>query len=81
VSWEGTKRALSAQLASGDIKVIAQVAEKPWPGLENVPNAMDLAKTEKAKRLLRIGITGPNDLNRVFTMPPAVPKDRVDAWR
>jgi tripartite-type tricarboxylate transporter receptor subunit TctC len=80
-SLEGVKRSFPEQLKSGDIKVIGQVDEKPWPGLEQVPNAVDLAKTEKGKRLLRIGIIAPNDINRLFTMPPGVPPERVEALR
>ena len=61
--------------------MIAQIGEKPWPGLENVPNVLDLAKTEKGKWLLRVAIIGPNDINRLFTLPPGVPADRVAAMR
>src|ERR1044071_1331454 len=78
-SLEGVRRSFPEQLKSGEIKVIAQVDEKPWPGLENVPNALDLAKTDRARRLLRIGIVGPNDINRLFTLPPGVPADRLEA--
>ncbi|HEY7164542.1 MAG TPA: tripartite tricarboxylate transporter substrate-binding protein [Candidatus Binatia bacterium] len=80
-SLEGVRRSFPEQLKSGEIKLIAQVDEKPWPGLENVPNALDLAKTERGKRLLRIGIVGPNDINRLFTLPPGVPSDRMEALR
>ncbi len=45
-SYEGVVRSFPKELKSGDIRVIAQIGEKPWPGLENVPNAIDLAKSE-----------------------------------
>jgi tripartite-type tricarboxylate transporter receptor subunit TctC len=80
-SYEGVQRAFPRELKSGDMKVIAQVGEKPWPGLENVPNALDLAKTEKGKWLLNVAIIGPNDINRLFALPPGVPADRVSAMR
>jgi len=80
-SLEGVRRSFPEQLKSGEIKVIGQVDEKPWPGIEQVPNALDLAKTDRGKRLLRIGIIGPNDINRLFALPPAVPTERVEVLR
>ena len=78
-SYEGVKRAFPKELQSGEIQVILQVGETKWPGLENVPNALDLAKTAKAKRLLQVAIVSPNDINRLFTLPPGVPAERVKA--
>jgi tripartite-type tricarboxylate transporter receptor subunit TctC len=80
-SYEGVVRAFPTELKTGDIRVIAQIGEKAWPGLERVPNALDLAKTEKAKWLLRVAVIGPNDINRLFTLPPGVPSARVEAVR
>lgn len=80
-SYEGVQRSFPRELKSGEIKVIAQIGEKPWPGLERVPNVLDLAKTEKAKDLLRVAVIGPNDINRLFTLPPGVPAERVAAMR
>jgi tripartite-type tricarboxylate transporter receptor subunit TctC len=80
-SYEGVVRAFHNELKTGDIKVIAQIGEKAWPSLESVPNALDLAKTEKAKWLLRVAVIGPNDINRLFTFPPGVPSARVEAVR
>jgi tripartite-type tricarboxylate transporter receptor subunit TctC len=80
-SYEGVVRGFPKELKAGDIKVIAQIGEKAWPGLESVPNALDLAKTEKAKWLLQVAIIGPNDINRLFTLPPGVPPARVEAVR
>ena len=78
-SYEGVQRSFPRELKSGDIRVIAQIGEKPWPGLERVPNAIDLAKSERGKWLLRVAIIGPNDINRLFTLPPGVPAERVAA--
>ncbi len=80
-SYEGVRRSFAEQLQSGEIRVIAQVAEGAWPGLEQVPNALDLAPTESGKRLIRLGIIGPNDINRLFALPPGVPPERVAAMR
>jgi hypothetical protein len=44
-------------------------------------SALDLAPTENGKRLIRLGIIGPNDINRLFALPPGVPPERVAAMR
>jgi tripartite-type tricarboxylate transporter receptor subunit TctC len=80
-SYEGVFRSFPKELKSGDIRVIAQIGEKPWPSLESVPNALDLAKTERGKWLLRVAVIGPNDINRLFTLPSDVPTERVAAMR
>jgi len=80
-SYEGVQRSFQKELKSGDIRVIAQIGERPWPGLERVPNAIDLAKTERGKWLLRVAVIGANDINRLFTLPPGVPAARVAAVR
>lgn len=81
ISYEGAKFAYAAQLESGDVRIIAQVSENPWPGLERVPNTLDMAKTERGRWLMRVGIIGPNDVNRLFTLPPGVPLQLVEALR
>jgi tripartite-type tricarboxylate transporter receptor subunit TctC len=79
--YESVERSFPKELKNGDIRVIAQIGEKAWAGLEGVTNVMELAKTEKARWLLRVAIIGPNDINRLFTLPPAVPSERVEALR
>ena len=76
-SYEGVQRSFPRELKSGDIRVIAQIGEKPWPGLERVPNAIDLAKSERGKWLLRVAVIGPNDINRLFTLPPEIGRAHV----
>ena len=80
-AYESIERAFPKELKTGDIRVIAQIGEKAWPGLERVPNALDLAKTVRAKWLLRVAVIGPIDINRLFTLPPGVPLERVEALR
>jgi len=80
-SYEGVQRAFPKELQSGEIQVIAQIGESSWPGLEKVPNALELAKTDRAKWLLRVAVIGPNDINRLFTLPRDVPAERVEALR
>ena len=67
-SYEGVVRSFPNELKAGDIRVIAQIGEKPWPGLENVPNAIDLAKSERAKWLLRVAVIGPNGAGKTTTL-------------
>ena len=68
-------------MESGNVKAIIQVNAKKAEDIPNVPNAIDLAKSERSKWLLRVAVIGPNDINRLFTLPPGVPADRVAAMR
>jgi len=49
-------------------------------GLDGVPNAMELANTDRAKRLISV-IDALARLGRISAAPPGTPKERVDAIR
>jgi len=51
------------------------------PDLPDVPNALDLAKTEEARQLIKIGIIDPATMVRALSLPPGTPKDRVKILR
>ena len=51
------------------------------PDLPDVPNALELAKTEDARQLIKIGIVDPATMVRSLTLPPGTPKDRVKILR
>lgn len=47
------------------------------PDLINVPNAVDLAKTDETRELIKMGIHYQADISRNYSLPPATPKERV----
>ena len=76
-SWESMKSTWKKELESGDLTMVLQVTSKPHPELVKVPLAVNLAKTEEAKKLIQTveRVHGPSV--RPYVAPPGTPKDRV----
>jgi tripartite-type tricarboxylate transporter receptor subunit TctC len=80
-SWESTKSTWKKELETGDLIPLLQVTSKPHPELRKLPLAINLAKTDEAKKLLQTveRVHGPSV--RPYVLPPATPKDRVQILR
>ena len=79
-AWTTLKTLSSGWLAERKIKIIAQWALRPNPELPDIPNVLDLAKTEAERDALRL-VMARLDIGRPFFLPPNVPADRVAALR
>lgn len=79
--WESVKVTWRKALDAGEIAIVLQVTAKPLPDLPGVPMALDLAKTDEARRLLQAGVIVPTAISRVYAVPPGTPPDRVQALR
>jgi tripartite-type tricarboxylate transporter receptor subunit TctC len=79
--WDSISVTWRKGLDSGDVVVILQANRKTHPDLPNVPQAIQLAKTEEGRRMIDVGIHGDSDIVRTYTLPPGTPKDRVQILR
>jgi tripartite-type tricarboxylate transporter receptor subunit TctC len=79
--WETIKIMWRQGLDVGNTKVLIQMLPKRHPDLPAVPNALELAKTEDARQLIKIGIVDPATMVRALSLPPGTPKDRVKILR
>lgn len=79
--WETIKIMWRQGLDAGNAKVVIQMLPQRHPELPQVPNALELAKTEDARQLIKIGIVDPATMVRSLTLPPGTPKDRVEVLR
>jgi tripartite-type tricarboxylate transporter receptor subunit TctC len=79
--WDGTKRPWAKQLASREVTVVLQNSSSAHADLPNVPLAIDQAKTDEAKQLIRVGIHDQSAILRPFVLPPKTPKDKVAILR
>jgi len=79
-AWTTLKTLSSQWLEEKKIKVIAQWALRKNPELGNVPNVLDLAKTDAERAALRL-VMARLDIGRPFLLPPGVLADRVAALR
>ena len=75
-SWQATKVTWRSQMESGKIHVVLQATLKSHPDLKKVPLAINYAKTEEARTLLRVA-----DNVHVYQFPlfraPGTPPDRL----
>jgi hypothetical protein len=71
----------SRALETGDVKVLLMVMPKKHPELPNIPLAIDYAKTEDARRILKYAVHDIATLTRIYFVAPAKPKDRVQILR
>ena len=80
-AWETLKTAWAKSIPAGEVNVVLQVTAKKLPELPNAPLALDLAKTEEAKLLLRAGAIDPAAVVRVYVTTPRIAKDRLQILR
>ncbi|MBI2997102.1 MAG: hypothetical protein HYY46_01380 [Deltaproteobacteria bacterium] len=81
LGWETIKATWRKGLESGDVNIVIQATPKAHRDLPNVPLAIDLAKTEEARRLIQVGIHEPSAITRPYALPPGTPKDLVQTLR
>ncbi len=79
--WDSISVTWRRALDSGDAVVVLQANRRNHPDLPNVPQAIKLAKSEDARKMIDVGIHGDSDIVRTYTLPPGTPKDRVQILR
>jgi tripartite-type tricarboxylate transporter receptor subunit TctC len=80
-SWDGIKSTWTRGIESGEVNIVLQALARPLPDLPKVPLAINYAKTEEARQLIRVGIHDAADIARPFVMPPNTPRERVQIMR
>jgi tripartite-type tricarboxylate transporter receptor subunit TctC len=76
-NWESVKVTWRQGLESGEVQMIIQINPQRHPELPNIPNAIEFAKTETARQLIKVGVHDQSSIFRAYSIPPKVPKDRV----
>lgn len=67
-------------LRDGKVKIMLLLSTEKLPGYEQVPRAIDFAKSDQDKAILEF-LAASGELGRPFVAPPGVPADRVKALR
>lgn len=80
LGWESVQSASSEWLEDGYARVIVQNATTPNPELPDVPLALDFARDDDSRTLLRL-VDAPAAMAKPFAMPPGVAADRVQIMR
>lgn len=76
-TYESMKSTWRQALESGQVKIVIQAGRQRHKDLLNVPNAIELAKSAEARRIIAVGLNNVDVINRGYSLPPGTPKDRV----
>ncbi|HEY7220909.1 MAG TPA: tripartite tricarboxylate transporter substrate-binding protein [Candidatus Binatia bacterium] len=76
-SLESFKSTWRAEMEKGEVVLLVQANLKPHPDVPQVPWAVDLAKSDDAKKLILTSARVNGVLNRFYVLPPGTPKNRV----
>jgi tripartite-type tricarboxylate transporter receptor subunit TctC len=80
-AWPSARATWSRALESGEVVIVVQTGTKPSPYIPNVPLAVDFAKDEEGRQLIRAGSDSTSTINRAYSLPPATPIERVQLLR
>ena len=80
-AYESIKVTWAKALQAQEITVVLQVTAKKIPELSSVPMALDVAKTDEAKQIIKYGAIDPGAITRVYVTTPGTPRDRVQLLR
>lgn len=79
-SWSSVISTQPAWLKEKKINILVQLSLSKHPDLPNVPQVIDLAKTDEQRQIFKM-IFARQTMGRPFLAPPNVPADRVAALR
>ena len=76
-AWESMKPTWAQGFDTGQVKVVLQTALKSHRELNDVPVAINYAKTKEARQLLEVLDHAYGSSFRSYSVPPGTPKDRL----
>jgi tripartite-type tricarboxylate transporter receptor subunit TctC len=80
-AWESIKVMWRQGLDAGEVNIVLQAVPKAAADLPKVPVAIELAKSDEARKLLQLGIHDTAAITRPYALPPGTPKERVQVLR
>ncbi len=80
-AWESMKAMWRQGIETGNVSVVVLAMPKKLEEISNVPLAVDFAKTNEARQLLKYGIHDTATITRPYFLPPGTPKERVQILR
>lgn len=80
-SWQSFRSTWRKELETGDLVIVVQISSRSHADLPKVPLAVNLAKTEGARKLIQAVAQAHGAAVRPYVLPPGTPKDRVEILR
>jgi tripartite-type tricarboxylate transporter receptor subunit TctC len=79
-TWSSVRLQRPDWIGTGKLNLLVQLATQKSPELPNVPLIMDLATTERQRRIVSV-ILARQPMGRPVVAPPGIPEDRKQALR
>jgi tripartite-type tricarboxylate transporter receptor subunit TctC len=80
-SWQSFRSTWRKELDNREVIIVLQVSAKPHPDLPKVPLAMNIAKSDEARKLIQAVAQAHGAAVRPYVLPPGTPRDRVEILR
>ena len=80
-AWESFKSTWRKEIDANEVALVLQAIPTRHREVPNVPLAIDYAKTDEAKRMIRSVVHTIAPTVRPYVLPPGTPKDRVETLR
>jgi tripartite-type tricarboxylate transporter receptor subunit TctC len=77
----GPRTVWQQTLEKGEVIPVLQVTPAPAPDFPKVPLAIDLAKSEEARKLIEVGVHNDSAIALTYALPPGTPKDLIAVLR
>ncbi|MGH7854829.1 MAG: hypothetical protein ACREP3_15385 [Candidatus Binatia bacterium] len=77
----GPRTVWQQTLEKGEVIPVLQVTAAPAPDFPKEPLAIDLAKTEEARKLIEVGVHHDSAIALTYALPPGTPKDLIAVLR
>jgi len=77
-AWQSIKVTWRRGIETGAVKPVLQTSLQSHPELKDVPLAIDYAKTDEARRLLKVAADVYGATARPYSTPPGLPKERLE---
>ena len=78
-SWQSVKLTWNQAVTSGTIRLVVQMTLNSHPEIKHIPLAMSYAKTDDARKLLRVISVYRNPY--IYSLPPATPNERLQTLK
>jgi tripartite-type tricarboxylate transporter receptor subunit TctC len=76
-AWQSIKATWTKAIESGEVRPVLQTMLESHPELKHVPLAINYAKTDEARELLKIVDGAYGTTARPYSVPPGVPEERL----
>jgi tripartite-type tricarboxylate transporter receptor subunit TctC len=79
--WTSIRATWRKALEAGEVTIVLQAAPTPHPELAQVPLAINLARTDEARKMIQVAIHDASVAFYLWALPPGTPRDRVQTLR